>query len=889
MRKDLSNQAVAIAQNIDPSSVSRLSFTAEDAGMPLFRRMCDQLAAYQSVLKCRGIWSMALRNGTLIFGPESYDQNDPMASPPGTPYLEPSEYDFNIFSNGQPCTVGPLQDEYGEFVYAAAPVIDPKTGQVIMAVGLDILAADWNRIMRNEKIFACLGVIPLGLLLIAGAWLHAKRRDNGNKNHVFLMYAETYIVALCSLWLTVLLADDIYKKEHTAQREMFSQISGNQAERITNKFHQLERHVLDKIASLSQSSQHLTRPEFRQLAKSYLERDNFYSLAWIDRIQLDQRQAWEETERSCDYPELFIWQPGPDGRRVPSIGSNGVLYPLRHYLSNKTSAFLTGIDMGFAPENRSALESAFSSKLPCATDPVDFITDETDEKGILVFHPAFDETGDTSAFLGYATAAFLPAQIVRSLTGPTPVQDLSCLSTILQIGSQAAKPFVHYQASGRYTSPAAFAFNLAGRSNLSQVYPLFAFGRAYLLHVTPGNAFLSTYKNNTVIRSIVAGLIITALLTLLTWILLRKNVTLENNIRQRTAELLASENRFRSLVEGAPYAIMVQTNGIFTYVNQRAAHLFKAGTDNALIGSKVMERFTSADCAAIYELLALSDYSESVLPVLEANILCLDGSQTWIEMSAVPISFAGQNGSLIFAHDISSRKIAEQQQRKLEEQLLHSQKLDSLGQLAGGIAHDFNNMLQIINGEAEMLIEDVGPDSPHAEPLKEILQSGRRSSELTRQLLAFASKQTVKPTVFDLNQKIAEQLRMLSRLIGEHIDIVWQPCEIPLPVQMDPSQLTQILTNLTINARDAIGDSGKMTIETSMASITEPMMFNKNDLQPGQYAVLSVTDNGRGISPENLTRVFEPFFTTRPVGKGSGLGLSTVYGSIRQCSGHIHV
>ncbi|MDD4103152.1 MAG: ATP-binding protein, partial [Kiritimatiellae bacterium] len=139
------------------------------------------------------------------------------------------------------------------------------------------------------------------------------------------------------------------------------------------------------------------------------------------------------------------------------------------------------------------------------------------------------------------------------------------------------------------------------------------------------------------------------------------------------------------------------------------------------------------------------------------------------------------------------------------------------------------------------------------------------------------------------NQKIAEQLRMLSRLIGEHIDIVWQPCEIPLPVQMDPSQLTQILTNLTINARDAIGDSGKMTIETSLASITEPMMFNKNDLQPGQYAVLSVTDNGRGISPENLTRVFEPFFTTKPVGKGSGLGLSTVYGIIRQCSGHIHV
>ncbi|HNT27945.1 MAG TPA: ATP-binding protein, partial [bacterium] len=205
------------------------------------------------------------------------------------------------------------------------------------------------------------------------------------------------------------------------------------------------------------------------------------------------------------------------------------------------------------------------------------------------------------------------------------------------------------------------------------------------------------------------------------------------------------------------------------------------------------------------------------------------------------------------------------------------------------IAHDFNNMLSVILGHTEMLFDRLKSDDPLLTDLRKIHKAAERSADLTRQLLAFARKQTIAPQVLDLNATVAGMLDMLKRLIGEDIDLAWMPGREAGRVRMDPSQIDQILANLCVNARDAIVDTGKITIETGDARFDEKYCATHAGYMPGDYVLLAVSDNGCGMDTVTVGQLFEPFFTTKDRGKGTGLGLSTVYGIVRQNNGFINV
>ncbi|HET9235542.1 MAG TPA: ATP-binding protein [Candidatus Eisenbacteria bacterium] len=212
-----------------------------------------------------------------------------------------------------------------------------------------------------------------------------------------------------------------------------------------------------------------------------------------------------------------------------------------------------------------------------------------------------------------------------------------------------------------------------------------------------------------------------------------------------------------------------------------------------------------------------------------------------------------------------------------------------MGRLAGGVAHDFNNMLSVILGHSEMALERMSPSEPLHHDLSQIQQAGRHSAELTRQLLAFARKQTVSPRVLDLNATVAGMLRMLQRLIGEDIALTWTPGANLWPVRIDPAQIDQILANLSVNARDAIDGVGKVSIETANSTLDQATWDMHPQTVPGEYVVLTVSDDGSGMSKEVLEHLFEPFFTTKGVGGGTGLGLATVFGIVKQNDGLIKV
>ncbi|HYX27330.1 MAG TPA: ATP-binding protein [Pyrinomonadaceae bacterium] len=268
-----------------------------------------------------------------------------------------------------------------------------------------------------------------------------------------------------------------------------------------------------------------------------------------------------------------------------------------------------------------------------------------------------------------------------------------------------------------------------------------------------------------------------------------------------------------------------------------------------------------------------------------------DGRNIVCEWYAAPLTKPDGTfiGIMSMAQDVTEQRRAESERRSQAEQLRQAQKMEVVGQLAGGIAHDFNNLLTAINGYSDLSLRGIQPDTSLYRNLQEVKKAGLRAASLTSQLLAFSRKQVMQPKVLDLNEVVADMDKMLRRLIGEHIDLVTLTTSDLGAVKADPGQIEQLVLNLSLNARDAMPDGGKITIETRNAYLDGNYAASHLSVEPGHYVRLSVTDTGCGIDPETQKSIFEPFFTTKEVGKGTGLGLSTVYGIVQQNGGSIWV
>jgi len=265
------------------------------------------------------------------------------------------------------------------------------------------------------------------------------------------------------------------------------------------------------------------------------------------------------------------------------------------------------------------------------------------------------------------------------------------------------------------------------------------------------------------------------------------------------------------------------------------------------------------------------------------------GREIPVEVSVSVIEFEGEECHWVYTRDLTEQKRAQADKARLEAELLHAQKLESVGRLAGGVAHDFNNMLTVILGYAELLAASFPEGDPMLESLAEIKKAACRSRDTTRQLLAFSRKQLIAPRAVDLNALVTEAKNALSRLIGEHIALVFLPGDALWRVVFDPAQVEQTLVNLIVNARDALPSGGRITISTSNLHLDAEDCRDRLDAQPGDYVLLAVSDNGVGMDEQTLVHIFEPFFSTKEVGKGTGLGLATVYGVIKQNNGFIEV
>ncbi len=276
---------------------------------------------------------------------------------------------------------------------------------------------------------------------------------------------------------------------------------------------------------------------------------------------------------------------------------------------------------------------------------------------------------------------------------------------------------------------------------------------------------------------------------------------------------------------------------------------------------------------------------------IEYRIQTPDGSLRWLSVyrNLVYDSSGNPKRMIGVVQDITRRKQENEERLALEQQFLHAQKMEAVGRLAGGIAHDFNNLLMVIRSYAEITEDSLPAHDGLRKNIQAIMKAADRAASLTGQMLAFSRKQVLSPVALNLNAAVAESAKMLQRLIGEDVELQLKPDESLWTVQADPNQIAQVLMNLSVNARDAMPDGGRLTIETHNATPDESFLNEHPYVEAGDYAVFSVSDTGTGISKEVQRRMFEPFFTTKSVGKGTGLGLSTVYGIVKQSGGYLFV
>ena len=357
-------------------------------------------------------------------------------------------------------------------------------------------------------------------------------------------------------------------------------------------------------------------------------------------------------------------------------------------------------------------------------------------------------------------------------------------------------------------------------------------------------------------------------------------------LREKALESLKeSEALFKAVFTESPMGICLldARTDRFLRVNPMLARIIGRSQEDWMSVTHPEDIKTQSD-----SLARLNSGETKVLQV-EKRYLRPDGSIAWVKLTATPLpAFDKTNPRYLgMVEDISAARAAEQERAQLEEQLRQSQKMETAGNLAGGIAHDFNNMLSAILTYSDLLLKAMGEDDPKRSDVEEIKNTGQRAAALTRQLLAFSRKQVLQPKVLDINMILAGMKTMLHRLIGENIKLTTVARKEPVLIKADPGYLEQVLLNLCVNARDSMPKGGKLTLEVSVARIDAEYIHRNGTLKPGEYALLSVSDNGCGMNAETKAHIFEPFFTTKPRDKGTGLGLSTVHGIVKQSGGTI--
>ncbi len=886
MRNDLLGAVRTVARAIPIDTALALTGSPDDERLPQYQRLKTQLRALRGAYAdCRCIYLMGMTDDGAVFTCiDSEPPGAPDESKPGEIHYEASATLRQAFEDNRATVEGPIDDRWGAWVSAFAPLRNPYTDQPVLVLGMDVDAAEWRHYIWRE-LSPPLLTTSLVIMIVLAGYLALRLRARNALPRRFApasRHIEAIITGALMAALTLAATMSAREWEYHARDAAFRRLAHAKTDASAASIRDNWADLLEGLARFCENSDHIEREEFANYVNHPGMEPTVGTWIWAPVVTREERAAFEaELEREGRAPPV-IWQRDDDAR-VPAA-DRPAHYPIRYMQSRYVAEDAIGFDYGSDPARRALLEEAAETRLMVATSDSAGIFSGDYPPRIVAVRAVFDRR-DPERLRGFVLMGIR----VRSAFAVAAMSTDDAAATIclllFELRQNAEPRPLGGLGMSKHIPPATVRILPRLHSiDPTTVTPVLAFGRAYLLIAHPGAHYAVMPASRAVWAVSLLGAVLTVLSAAFVGVLTSRRRTLETMVQSRTVELRASEERYRALFENAAAPVVVcNRDGRIIEANE-ADTRFLGYPKDELIGMYWTQIAHPEDVE--FNPGELEALLAGELPSIQAEkrYVRKDGRTVWalVALAGVRDEHGVVSTVSIVGVDITERK-------RLEDQLRQSQKMESIGRLAGGIAHDFNNMLMVILGHTEIALGLTDPsDDIHAD-LNKIRTAAQRSADLTRKLLAFARQQAITPEAIDLNKAIPTMLNLLRRIIGEQINMVWRPGPDLWQVRIDPTQLDQTLTNLCVNARDAIDGPGAITIETRNVTVADDTEDRSQTPPPGEYVLLSVSDTGCGIEPSEIELIFEPFYTTKPLGKGAGLGLPTVYGIAKQNNGFIYV
>lgn len=661
LRSDLLAHAEAIARAMDVAMIRELSFTPADREKPEFQRLRSQMTDYAQAAGLRGLYSMAWRGGHIVFGPENYATNDPMASAPGTVYEKPSPQDIAVFRNGQSQTIGPQTDEYGTFVSAVAPVRDPHTGEVLLVVGVDMEARDWYRAVHRARLVPILSTLILLIPILVGYRAMRWRSGLPQERRWRLRHLEAASCLVIGVAFSVANGWRVHMAERAARQDAFATLARAQAEGIAESLEDLGA-CLEDLGRFLERSPQVEAAEFQAYVRPFVRNGLAQAWEWVPAVPRDAVTGIESQARRDGMGSFSVFQWDARGLRVP-VTQREIHYPVLYAAPGEGNERTLGYDLGSDPVQRAALLEAARTRLTVASAPVTLIQGTGDPHGVFLYRPVYEAERPFPSLRGFAVVVLRPETVLRRSLRLSGNDRLGIAASLFQMtGDQPPRRVAS-------TSPDAPSPNdtmrglQSARESLAAAIPFFLFGRCHILQVQAMPAYLAEHplRQGWVVGGVI--LLLTSILTGFVSVLVNSRTRLEQQVHVRTSELRESESFQRHIMESLPAGVVIvdPRSRVIESVNAHAATLFGAPAEQ-IVG----RRCHAYLCPALEDACPVCDLHQD-LDNAEREMLRADGGRRSILKSVKRIQIGGQDKLLECFVDISDRKHAEAALRQSEE------------------------------------------------------------------------------------------------------------------------------------------------------------------------------------------------------------------------------
>jgi len=659
----LRSQVEAVARTINPDRTRALLFSESDRRNPAFQRLRNYMITYSRIAHVRSIYSVAMRDGKLLFGPESLAESDPQASRPGTVYEKPPPELLKVFQSSAAQTCGPYADEYGTFYSAFSPVCDPLSGEVLIAIGMDIEMKDWQASVMSSRLSIILMVLAIIAAIMASASILSMHRRSDADCSWLMRHREVAVTSFAGLLISAiaaLMAGDI---EHRVNATSFSQIADPLALYIVDSLNGIRDEQITGLAKFFESSQEVNSREFRKYVSHLVANSPVSSWGWAPAVSQSGRESFEKWMREQGYGDFRIWQKDSQGRLVPASGRD-TFYPVCFEEPGSATRLARGYDLGTEPAFQKAMEEATQTGYDAASDPAALNEADGHNKGILIFRPLYRDRKDSPP-MGFVMASLSENRLLEKifrLAGMTVKS--SFIVDIFQL-KEGSQPLIFTSTSEESDENGKCSVNLLDdESHKGIVRPLFSFGKIYAVVIRPGPSFTNLHPERAGWIAFIIGIALTVVVVVLVNITVHNRDELEKQVEARTLELQESEMIASQLMNSLSAGVVIidPSTKTIEQVNPAAESLFGAPADCIL--GRICHSFlcpAEAGRCPITDLGQIVDNSDRML-------IRADGSRLPVLKSVKRIHIKGRDMLLEIFIDISERKMIEERLRESEEQ-----------------------------------------------------------------------------------------------------------------------------------------------------------------------------------------------------------------------------